>query len=155
MLFRSVAAIGVLAENAEMLARAHVPAVIDHYGLHGSTTPESDEGRRLLDLLRLPHVWIKLSAPYRSGGDALATRPDAAWLAAILAIAPNRCVWGSDWPHTALHEQQKGPAVLAPYRALSYAQVLDDFLAAMPTAELAGRIMADNAARLYDFAASD
>jgi predicted TIM-barrel fold metal-dependent hydrolase len=54
----------------------------------------------------LPHVWIKLSAPYRVSANQLATRPDPAWLAALLAVAPDRCVWGSDWPHTPPHDQQ-------------------------------------------------
>ncbi len=42
--------------------------------------------RRLLELLRLPHVWMKLSAPYRVSTDPLATRPDRRWLDAILSL---------------------------------------------------------------------
>lgn len=149
-----VAAIGMLAEGADMLARAAVPVVIDHYGLHGGCGPESAEGRRLIELLRLPHVWIKLSAPYRVSDDALATRPNPAWLAALLAACGERCVWGSDWPYTPPHSEQKGGAIPAAYRDLSYGRLVDDFFAALPSAAPAERIMADNAARLYGFAAS-
>ena len=39
--------------------------VIDHFGLYGDTTPADANGRRLLDLVALSHVWVKLSAPYR------------------------------------------------------------------------------------------
>ncbi len=60
-------------------------------------------------LLRLPHVWMKLSAPYRVSPDPLATRPDRPWLDAILSCAEERCVWGSDWPHTPPHDDQGGP----------------------------------------------
>ena len=63
-----------------------VPVVIDHYGVYGDATPESADARRLLELLRLPHVWMKLSAPYRVSADPLATRPDRRWLDAILSL---------------------------------------------------------------------
>ena len=149
-----IAAAGVLAANAEALSRSPAPVVIDHYGLHGAARPQSGEGRGLLDLLRLPHVWIKLSAPYRVTGDTLATQPDRDWLAAILTCAADRCVWGSDWPHTPLHELQTDGAVELPYRTLSYDALVDDFVAAVGSAELAERIMVDNPTRLYGFGTS-
>jgi len=37
--------------------------VIDHYGLPEDEGPESPAGRALLELISLPNVWIKLSAP--------------------------------------------------------------------------------------------
>jgi predicted TIM-barrel fold metal-dependent hydrolase len=149
-----IAAIDVLAENADLLARAQVPIVIDHYGLYDGCLPQSAEARCLLELLRRPQVWIKLSAPYRVSDDPLNTRPDKAWLAAILARAEDRCVWGSDWPHTPLHGLQDDGAVPVPYRALSYEALVDDFLDAIGAAELAQRIMVDNPARLYGFPGS-
>jgi len=149
-----IAAIDVLAENADLLARAQVPIVIDHYGLYGDYLPQSAEARCLLELLRRPQVWIKLSAPYRVSDDPLNTRPHKAWLAAILSRAEDRCVWGSDWPHTPLHGLQDDGAVPLPYRALSYETLVNDFLDAIGEAELAQRIMADNPARLYGFPGS-
>jgi predicted TIM-barrel fold metal-dependent hydrolase len=146
-----ITAIGGLIANAEILARAKVPVVVDHYGLYGSARPRSGEGRRLLDLLGLPHVWTKLSAPYRVSEDSLDTRPDPAWLTAILERAGDRCVWGSDWPHTPAREVHKGAAVPTPYRNLSYARLVDDFIAVLPDAAYAERIMRDNPARLYGF----
>ncbi len=146
-----ITSIDVIADNADLLAEAGVPIVIDHYGVYGRSRPESAEGRRLLDLLRLPHVWMKLSAPYRVSDDPLNTRPDAAWLAAILSRSADRCVWGSDWPHTPLHELQGDGAAALPYRNLSYAALVDDFLAATGSSALAEQIMRDNAARLYGF----
>jgi predicted TIM-barrel fold metal-dependent hydrolase len=99
----------------------------------------------------LPHVWIKLSAPYRHDRGPLNTRPDREWLAALIAAAPDRCVWGSDWPHPPAHEQQKGASLEAPYRALSYETLVDEFIAALPSPDLAPRIMSGNAAALYGF----
>jgi predicted TIM-barrel fold metal-dependent hydrolase len=146
-----IAPLPVLLANTDTLAKAPVPVVIDHYGLYGDRRPESADGRRLLDLVALPHVWVKLSAPYRHDRGPLNTKPDREWLAAMLAAAPGRCVWGSDWPHPPAHEQQKEAWLEAPYRALSYETLVDDFLAALPSSDWADRIMHENAARLYGF----
>jgi len=146
-----IAAIAVLADNAELLLRADVPIVIDHYGLHANTSPDSTAGRRLLELLGESQVWTKLSAPYRNSEDPLDTQPNIAWLEAILAVAPDRCVWGSDWPHTPPHLSHLGPDVALAYRELSYPALVDDFLNAVGSPQCAERIMRDNPRRLYEF----
>ena len=146
-----IAPLPVLLASDDLLVRSPVPVVIDHYGVYGGTRPESAEGERLFELMRRPHVWMKLSAPYRLADGPLSTRPDRAWLAAMLMAAPNRCVWGSDWPHPPAHEDHKGPEIKVPYRKLSYQRLVDDFIAALPAPELADRIMRDNAALFYDF----
>jgi len=146
-----IASLSTLSENATLLEKSPVPVVIDHYGVYGSLDPAQPESRVLLKLLEMPHVWIKLSAPYRVSANALATKPDPAWLAAILAAAPDRCVWGSDWPHTPPHDEQFGSNVLGFYRNLRYETVVDDFMAAVGSAELTEHILADNPARLYEF----
>jgi predicted TIM-barrel fold metal-dependent hydrolase len=143
-----IAPLPMLSENATLLENSPVPVVIDHYGLLDPTQPES---RVLLKLLAMPHVWIKLSAPYRVSANPLATKPDPAWLAAILAVAPDRRVWGSDWPHTPPHDEQFGSNVLGAYRNLRYETVVDDFMAAVGSVELTERILADNPARIYEF----
>jgi len=146
-----IAPLKMLAENAVLLGSARVPVVIDHYGLHAASTPNQTEGRALLDLLGMPHVWIKLSAPYRVTTNPIATKPDPVWLAAILATAPDRCVWGSDWPHTPPHEEQMGSAVLGAYRNLRYETLVDEFMTAVGAREMAERILSENPARLYGF----
>ena len=146
-----IAPLKMLAENAVLLGGSRVPVVIDHYGLHGASTPDQAEGRALLGLLGMSNVWIKLSAPYRVSTNPLATKPDQAWLAAILAIAPDRCVWGSDWPHTPPHEEQMGSAVLGAYRNLRYETLVDEFMTAVGAREMAERILSDNPSRLYGF----
>jgi predicted TIM-barrel fold metal-dependent hydrolase len=146
-----IAGIDVLLGAADLIARSRVPVVIDHYGLYGHVTPQSDTGRRLLDLFRLPNVWIKLSAPYRVSDDPLCTRPDPAWLAAIVEATPGRCVWGSDWPHSPLHPRQGRADLQLPHRPLSYATLVEGFLATLGHDAAARAIMIDNPARLYGF----
>lgn len=146
-----LATLPVLAREAALLAASPVPIVIDHFGIHGGHTPDSTEARALLALLRHDHVWMKLSAPYRSSEDALATQPDPAWLAAILGSCADRCVWGSDWPHTPAHGLQTGQDMALPYRDLAYADVLDGFRRALPPGIRTNAILTHNPARLYDY----
>ena len=146
-----IAPIRMLADNFALLATSRVPVVIDHYGLHAGFQPDQPEGHALLSLVAMPHVWIKLSAPYRVSADPLATKPDPIWLAAILKAASERCIWGSDWPHTPPHDQHAGGTIVSPYRNLRYEALVDDFIAATGSAELAERILSYNPARLYGF----
>jgi predicted TIM-barrel fold metal-dependent hydrolase len=148
-----IAPLRVVIDQAALIAQSPAPVVIDHYGVYGEATPNGAEGRQLLALLEQPHVWMKLSAPYRVGNDSLATRPDRPWLKAILDRAGNRCVWGSDWPHTPPHEEQEGGDIEAPYRKISYTALVDDFLAALGDSDLATSIMENNPARLYGYPA--
>ncbi len=145
-----IAPIAMLARDAALLAASPVPVVIDHYGVYGTHMPDSGDGEALLALLALPHVWIKLSAPYRSGHDPLALQADPAWIAAILARCAPRCVWGSDWPHTPVHAVQTGDLKVHPYRPLPYQAVLDGFRNSLPRGA-ADAILVDNPARLYGF----
>jgi len=61
-------------------ASVHVPALIAEV-----FDVSRSEGRRLLELMALSHVWIKLSAPYRHDRGPRNTKPDRAWLAALIA----------------------------------------------------------------------
>jgi predicted TIM-barrel fold metal-dependent hydrolase len=108
-------------------------------------------GRKLLNLVRLPHVWIKLSAPYRIGVDPVATKPPGDWLAALLRAAPERCVWGSDWPFAPQRKSQTDAATLLAYRPIEYRKLVEDFVAALPAQADADRIFRMNPARLYGF----
>jgi predicted TIM-barrel fold metal-dependent hydrolase len=146
-----IAPLPTLVPMAPILANAPVHVVIDHYGLPDGASPEGREGGCLTELAGLEHVWVKLSAPYRVLPDPLATLPPSAWLAALLRAAPDRCVWGSDWPHTPPREEQKGAGVDAAYRMLDYARAFQDFCGALPDPALAERILVDNPERLYGF----
>jgi predicted TIM-barrel fold metal-dependent hydrolase len=140
-----------LVRYADVIANVPVPVVIDHFGLPIGQTPDSTAGRAVLDLVRLPHVWIKLSAPYRVLPDPLGTEPPRDWMMALLAAAPDRCVWGSDWPHTPPKEAQRARDQVIPYRAISSEKLLADFCAALPN-EHWMQVLRTNPERLYGFA---
>jgi len=77
-----------------------VPIVIDHFGMVPADDGVDSPGfQMLLRLARSPRCWFKLSGAYR-----ISTRspkfPDVTPFArALVAAAPDRCVWGTDWPH--------------------------------------------------------
>jgi len=140
-----IAPITVLVQHLALLTEARAPVVVDHYGVFGAATPDSREGQQLLEFIARPDVWMKLSGPYRVSANPLETRPNRTWLKALLDVAGERCVWGSDWPHTPAHDSRS-----AAYRPIDYAALVDDFVAALP-AGVVDAVMRDNPARLYGF----
>lgn len=87
------------------------PVVIDHLGLFSRPVePDHPEVQVLLRLLDTGRIWVKLSAPY--GGGKMGPPPfTAAWplARALIRHAPERMLWGSDWPHTFMTEVYKLP----------------------------------------------
>ncbi len=127
---------------APRLAALPVDVVIDHMGRVDATPGPDQAGfRSLLSLLDGGRCWVKLSGAYRVdfGG---APWPGAAPLAkALIAAAPERLVWGTDWPHPDL-----GASPLPDDAAL-----LDALAAWAGDDALLRRILVDNPAALYDF----
>jgi predicted TIM-barrel fold metal-dependent hydrolase len=90
-----IASLSTIISAAATIIKSDVPIVIDQYGLPEHAEPFSREGCCLLNLLAMPHVWMKLSAPYRMIGNPLATLPPHNWLSAFLRTAPERCLGGA------------------------------------------------------------
>jgi predicted TIM-barrel fold metal-dependent hydrolase len=137
---------------AEEFARLEVPVVLDHFALVPVAMDVADpRAKPLLDLLRGGNAWLKLSAAYRldGGGETLQDRVDA-WAAAFIAAAPNRMLWGSDWPHTNREPGKKALEESA-YRVLGD-DVLDGGIRRwLPTPGLRQQVLVDNPARIYRF----
>jgi predicted TIM-barrel fold metal-dependent hydrolase len=124
---------------ADLLLRLPGTVVLDHLGRLPPSTGIEDPAfaiiRRLLDTGR---TWIKLSGAYMFGGP-----PDYAAAGKIartyVQAAPDRMVWGSDWPHpTEAHKPDD--AVLF--------DLLTDWV---PDAATRQRILVENPALLYGF----
>ncbi|AVS84871.1 2-pyrone-4,6-dicarboxylate hydrolase [Paracidovorax avenae] len=125
-----------------LLQSLPVPLVIDHLGridpVGGTAAPAYTVLRRLLDA---GNTWVKLSGAYmRSAvhgpgyGDTLPLGR------AFVQAAPERLVWGSDWPHTT-----EAPGTVDD-------TALVDLLRAWAGSDAAmDAILVDNPARLYGF----
>ncbi len=86
-----------LSDLADDVRALPCPVVFDHCGWPADGLTTTSEGFRALSaLVAEGHAWVKLSAIYRLSRDW----GEAALLVAALAKAnPERCLWGSDWPH--------------------------------------------------------
>lgn len=92
---------GQIIELADILRRLPVQVVIDHLGhprLPAGTTCESHHILR--NLVDQGRAWVKISGAYYNTEVGPPTYADATKIArAFLKAAPERVVWGSDWPH--------------------------------------------------------
>lgn len=125
--------------------RVASPIVFDHLA-HipqpaGINDPLFAKVRGLMDKGR---TWMKLSGAYADTKVGAPTYSDSSAVARAYAAGyPDRCVWGSDWPHPT--EQTKG----VPDDAVLF-DLLTDWV---PDEKVRHRILVENPAKLYDFKA--
>lgn len=123
-----------LPELAPRLRLLPVPFVIDHMG----HAPYGNDGLATMLALLGDGAWVKLSGAYRIAPPPYdAVKPIAQ---ACLDAAPDRCIWGSDWPHVALQKDMPNAGALL--------DLLADWA---PDEALRNRVLVDNPARLYRF----
>lgn len=131
----------ILVENVDRLKRLPVEVVVDHMGSVVASRGMEQAGlRALLDLLATGRTWVKLSGAYRTTRAGPPYAEAAPYARALAEAAPDRCVWGSDWPHPGL----KGPMP-------NDGTLLDLLADWVPDTAARRAILVDNPARLYGF----
>jgi predicted TIM-barrel fold metal-dependent hydrolase len=129
-------------ELGGLLADLPVEVVIDHCGgvkaALGTTHPQFQALLRLLDSGR---TWIK-TCSYRVSALTPPYSDAEANVKAIVAAVPERCLWGTDWPHPGMDPVPDAGSLF------------DQFCDWVPDAALRQRILVDNPAKLYGFAAA-
>jgi predicted TIM-barrel fold metal-dependent hydrolase len=127
--------------HAGLLDRLPCTIVFDHMG----RLPQPEGAGHaafgiIARLLERGRTWVKLSGPYLdSKGPAYADRQAVA--AAYVRAAPDRLVWGSDWPHPTEKDTKPDDAILL--------DLLSDWAG---DEVLRRKILVDNPSRLYGFA---
>lgn len=126
------------------LARLPAPVVFDHYG-HLPLTPRAESAFRVIaDLVSAGKAWVKISGPYLASREGAPYYGDMRALAVrYLALAPERMVWGSDWPHPSAHAKGEEP--------IDDQTVLQTFLRWCDSIEIAERVLVSNPQALYGF----
>jgi predicted TIM-barrel fold metal-dependent hydrolase len=128
-------------EAAGTLAALPCPLVFDHMArLPPEEGPDHPAFAVVARLMQAGRAWVKLSGAYLNTRSS-APYPEAGRMArAFLREAPERLVWGSDWPHvTEAHKPDD-------------ANLLDLLAEWAGSATLTDRILVDNPATLYGFA---
>jgi predicted TIM-barrel fold metal-dependent hydrolase len=129
-----------LTELAPHLKRLRVPLVIDHMGHFPASAGVSHPGFQTLLALARDGAWVKLSGAYRLSVEGSPYRDTIPLARAVVEAAPERCVWGSDWPHVANWDHMP-----------NVGDLLDLLADWVPDPATRRRILADNARRLYGF----
>ncbi|HEY1609217.1 MAG TPA: amidohydrolase family protein [Paraburkholderia sp.] len=135
-----------IVEHEAMLERLPSRIVFDHLGRLPVDTGSAHPAFAIIErLLHRGRAWLKLSGPYLDSlvGEAGRYRDVAPIAKAWVQSAPDRLVWGSDWPHVT----ENGHAD----DALLF-DVLSDWAG---DDALRQRILVDNPAALYDFQQHD
>ncbi|WP_326834357.1 amidohydrolase family protein [Amycolatopsis rhabdoformis] len=136
----------VVAALADEFARLPVPVVFDHFALASPDVGLAE----LTDLLRSGAAYVKLSAPHR-----ISTAPDHTdvepLVRALAAAAPDRLLWGTDWPHTGGRARTPANRLsVEPFEPIDDARALERLLDW--TGPVVGRrILVDNPVELYGF----
>ncbi|MGQ2978210.1 MAG: amidohydrolase family protein [Polaromonas sp.] len=126
-------------ELAPLLRQSVVPVVIDHMArVDASLGPHHADFRALCTLMQDPRFFVKVS-----GVDRVSRQPpyaDGVALARqLLQDFPDRCFWGSDWPHPNHHHVPDDG-------------VLVDLLASIaPTPDALAALLVHNPQRFYRF----
>ena len=113
-LYRVIDMIAERGWHVELLAKAHqmesieehIPKLgvdfsLGHYGYMPTARGLSDPGfQRVLSLMADGKAWVKMTAGYRITERTETPYTDVRpYAEALLAKAPERVLWGSDWPH--------------------------------------------------------
>ena len=124
--------------HASVFRRMRVPYIIDHMGrVQAAGGLDQKPFRTLLGLMENELAWVKVSGPERVSASGKPFHDAIPFAAALIDAAPNRVLWGSDFPH---------PNV----KAMPNDGELVDLLAkTVPDESLRKRILVDNPTRLY------
>jgi len=124
-----------------LLADLAVDVVIGHLGYLRPGRSTEDHGfQALLRLMQTGNCWTKLTGPYRVSADELPYSSVDEFAGRLVREAPERVLWGSDWPHVMVTSTMPNDGDL-----------LDLLFDWVPDAAIRDKILVDNPAKLYDF----
>jgi predicted TIM-barrel fold metal-dependent hydrolase len=95
-----------LMEYASRLLEIPNPVVLDHFAhLDPREGLDHLNFKTLLKMIDSGKVWVKLSGPMRSSHLSYPYQDINPYAKALIEYAPERMIWGSDWPHVNMRNQ--------------------------------------------------
>jgi predicted TIM-barrel fold metal-dependent hydrolase len=132
---------GGIVENIAPFESLEIPVLLDHMGRPDPGRGMTDASlRKVIELLGRGNFWVMLSLPEKI------SRAGEPWddvvpiAQALVAAAPERCVWGSDWPHPVSVRQPPNEGAL-----------MDLLFRLVPDPQTRHRVLVDNPAQLFGF----
>ena len=127
-----------IATYRKFLDRLPVPFVIDHMGrVQAALGLDQQPFRLLLDLMKNERAWVKVSGPERISTAGKPFHDAVPFARALIEAAPDRTLWGSDFPHPNVKVMPND------------GELLDLFAAMTDDDGLRHRVLVDNPTRLY------
>jgi predicted TIM-barrel fold metal-dependent hydrolase len=129
--------------HADLIGNVPLPTVIDEFaGIDPGKGLDQPAFRTLLDLLGKPNMHLKLICPDRHLALGGRYEDFVAMARAIIAKAPDRIIWGTDWPHSYVFEVNQMP---------NDGDLIDMLADFAPDDAVRKNILVDNPKRLFDF----
>jgi 2-pyrone-4,6-dicarboxylate lactonase len=88
-----------LVELGPRLSKLPVPFVVDHMGHMPASEGVDNPGFQRLVALVQDGAWVKLSGAFRTSVQGPPYADTIPFARVLNEAAPDRCLWGSDWPH--------------------------------------------------------
>jgi predicted TIM-barrel fold metal-dependent hydrolase len=133
----------LIVKNAELIRRLDMPTIIDHFGqVDPAKGVDQPDFRVILDLMGEKHVWMKIASADRYMHEGKAFGDIVKLARALIAKAPDRIIWGTDWPHAYIYEA--GGMV-------NDGDLMNMMIDFPPSEAARKKILVDNPARLFGF----
>jgi 2-pyrone-4,6-dicarboxylate lactonase len=88
-----------LPELASKLSKLPVEFLVDHMGHMPASEEVDNRGFRTLASLVRDGAWVRLSGAFRTSVQGPPYADTIPFARALNEASPDRCLWGSDWPH--------------------------------------------------------
>jgi 2-pyrone-4,6-dicarboxylate lactonase len=122
----------------DFLKRLRVPFVIDHMGrVEAKHGLDQQPFRLLLELMKNELAWVKVSGPERISSTGKPFHDAVAFARALIEAAPDRVLWGTDFPHPNVKVMPND------------GELMDLFAAFCSDEALRRKVLIDNPTRLY------
>ena len=133
-----------LLELEDLFASAKGTLVLDHMGHMKAAEGLDQPGRQVIRrLMERENWWMMLSCGERESATDYPWDDMVPFGASCYAMAPDRCIWATDWPHA---EYPKTP--------INDADLVELLYRYLPDREAVQRVLVDNPARLHGLAAN-
>ena len=129
-----------LVEFKDLFRKIPVPMVIDHMGrVNAADGLDQPPFKVLLEFMRNPNGWVKICGAERVSSKGPPFTDALPFAQALIAAAPERILWGTDWPHPNVKWMPND------------GELADLFALMAPEPEIQKKILVENPARLYGF----